>query len=178
MYKILNSRYANHLMYSVGLMLSFSGDDHNNEVNAMYEEIQALNAKTNGWGGCISSVDMCYASIPAGEDTYGDYHSKEGGDVNWVNGPNRQVSASQYEMSQDNEGYMFTHINSSSQFERFFRCIESKNKYDVWFLMEPDVRPLQNFWLDNMYDEMMMASPFALLGRYELNRLLWCTTMM
>lgn len=77
-------------------MLSFSGYENNKEVNAIYEKIQALNAKTNGWGGCISSVDMCYASIPAEEDTYGDYHSKEGGDVNWVNGPNRQVSASQH----------------------------------------------------------------------------------
>lgn len=82
--------------YSTDIILSFSGEDNNSleskDVYEVFAAIQSLHANTHKWGGCVHSVELMFADIPASEDVYSNYHSMEGGkNKHWVNGPNRQV---------------------------------------------------------------------------------------
>lgn len=81
--------------YSVDLVLSFANSNDKSlfkNVYTAFEAIQSMHTRTNGWGGCIKSIDLSFADIPTGEDIYSDYYSEEGGNMMWVNGPNRQVN--------------------------------------------------------------------------------------
>lgn len=56
------------------------------------------------------------------------------------------------------------------KFERMFRFVERKKKYDLWYLMEPDSHPIKSFWLDDIIGEITESSPFAILGsKYDGN---------
>lgn len=80
---------------NIGLVLSFSRQDEPNlykDVHDAFETIKAFRDQTNGWGGCISEVDLMFAGLSIEEDLYSDYDDKEEGEILWVNGPNRQVS--------------------------------------------------------------------------------------
>ena len=126
---------------SVGLVLSFPREPDRSlypKVFSSYESIKRIMEKTDGWSGCVSTVELSFANITKEEDSYGDYFSRPGGYRNWVNGPNRQ-------------------------FERLFRYIQSE-RFDVWYLMEPDSYPRRNFWLDSLVNEIRTAAPFAILG--------------
>mmetsp|Transcript_26422 Transcript_26422/g.55787 ORF Transcript_26422/g.55787 Transcript_26422/m.55787 type:complete len:542 (-) Transcript_26422:97-1722(-) len=126
----------------IGLVLSFprEGDPHRYpEVYEAYKKIQEMWRETNGWGGCISSVDLMFANIDKEYDIYANFFDKEEGYYNWVNGPNRQ-------------------------FERLFRFIQKTKKFDVWYLMEPDSHPRRDFWLDHLLEEVREKQPFAMLG--------------
>ncbi len=45
-----------------------------------------------------------------------------------------------------------------------FRDVERQNKYDSWYLMEPDSRPIKKYWFDDLILEITLSAPFALLG--------------
>ena len=80
--------------YNADLILSFSqilDDVKYPDIRKAIEAVRSLHKKTGGWGGCIRSIKMFEAGIPAGEDLY-DPSLVEAGDSrwqNWVNGPNR-----------------------------------------------------------------------------------------
>lgn len=38
------------------------------------------------------------------------------------------------------------------------------DKYDSWYLMEPDSRPIKKYWFDDLILEIALSAPFALLG--------------
>lgn len=78
--------------YNADLIISFSQflDDYP-DIRKAIEAVRSLHKETGGWGGCIRSIKMFEAGIPAGEDLY-DPSVVEAGDSrwqNWVNGPNR-----------------------------------------------------------------------------------------
>eukprot|EP00581_Thalassiosira_minuscula_P002176 CAMPEP_0183743102 /NCGR_PEP_ID=MMETSP0737-20130205/65044_1 /TAXON_ID=385413 /ORGANISM="Thalassiosira miniscula, Strain CCMP1093" /LENGTH=550 /DNA_ID=CAMNT_0025978707 /DNA_START=198 /DNA_END=1851 /DNA_ORIENTATION=+ len=129
---------ANH---EIGLILTFprEGDPQGYaDVYDAYEKIKEIGQRTNGWGGCIKSIDLFFAGLTVEEDFYSSYFAELGGVQNWVNGPNRQ-------------------------FERVFRFVQSQKKYDLWYLMEPDVFPQKNYWLDNLLEEITVAQPGLIL---------------
>jgi hypothetical protein len=91
------------------------------------------------WNGCINEIYAIDAHIAPEEDVY----IKEDQDTNpmWVNGPNQHFLTTLNEMRNGVHGI-----------------------YDAVFLMEDDTKPIRQYWLDSLLEE-IEETDFAILGR-------------
>eukprot|EP00977_Amphora_coffeiformis_P007065 scaffold1533_cov157-Amphora_coffeaeformis.AAC.6 len=127
--------------YQIDLFISFSrklDDQLYPWITEAIEKVKSLHVSSDGWGGCIRTVEAFGVDIPVDEDLYNP-SLIEKGDINWVNGPNRH-------------------------FEKTFRHVRAAGDYDAMFLMESDTHPIAAGWLDNLIFEIEENRPFALIG--------------
>ncbi len=101
--------------------------------------------------GCISSIQRIETNIPPGEDLYNP--SEAGSNRMWVNGPNSQF------------------IDSIDIVQTL---AIGEDTFDYIILMESDVAPVQQYWLDTLMDEVTQEisdnGEFAILGSEYVGR--------
>lgn len=88
------------------------------------------------WRRCFRLVSLLGGNLTEAQDQY---HDMEDNPVTWNLGPNRQ-------------------------FYHALDYIRSKHEGEVFYYMEPDTIPIETFWLDRIYVEMVSAQPFSVLG--------------
>ena len=89
------------------------------------------------WRRCFRSISLLGGNLTAAQDQY---HSMEDDPVSWNLGPNRQFY------------HALDYLRST--------C----DAAEVMYYMEPDTIPVEAFWLDRLYLEMMGVRPFSVLG--------------
>ena len=78
---------------SIDIIISFSREFDEQkypDISEAMGTVHSLFEKTNGWGGCIQSVNMFEANIRPEEDLYDPLLAEQGNRM-WANGPNRYV---------------------------------------------------------------------------------------
>uniref|UniRef100_A0A7S4RRC4 Uncharacterized protein n=1 Tax=Ditylum brightwellii TaxID=49249 RepID=A0A7S4RRC4_9STRA len=135
-YTVYGDRYAEDEHPIVDLVISFSGKSGDIEGYDTLSTIQELFDARNGWGGCFSEFVSFEAGINPEDDIYD--HQPIQTNPHWVNGPNEQ-------------------------FRKNYRFIKNKG-YASMIMMESDVQPQVDGWLDLALSEVKRNQPFAVLG--------------